>query len=639
MGSLSITFYSPALYMANFPLTDLNKEQQSAVTYKNGPLFVLAGAGSGKTRVLTYRVAWFISEKIADPKNILLLTFTNKAAGEMKERVLTLTKTTPGFAGTFHAFCVRVLRIDGDKIDIPKDFLIYDSSDSKSAIKEIVENLNLSPDKFKPGGVAAAISQTKSNMLSPTQYAEFAQGDWQEGVLKIYIAYEKYLKKVGALDFDDLLLKTVTLFEKDSKVLSRWQNKLTHVFVDEWQDTNKIQYRLTRQIVGVGENLTAVGDASQSIYSWRGADYKNINNLMKDYTNIKVVNLERNYRSTQNILTAANSVISKNNNHLILKLWTKKGAGERLKIYRAKSGLDEADFVINEIHKLTTNNFQKTKYSEISVLYRTNAQSRVFEEALLHRGVPYVLVGGVRFYDRAEIKDVLAYLRLMVNSKDKVSANRVKKLGKRRWEQFKNFKKETLKVNSYTTLEILDSLLRKVDYLSKYSRETEENLTRLENIKELRSVATEFPKLGEFLENVALVEAEQTGDKNILSQKDSHEAITLMTLHAAKGLEFPVIFIVGMEEGLFPHSRSLFDVNELEEERRLAYVGMTRAKEVLYLTFADRRLYFGQRTSNPPSRFIIEIPEELTETKQTLFNKGVFDLNSNLNDLDDIINF
>lgn len=573
---------------------------------------VLAGAGSGKTRVLTHRVAWFIREEKVAPEKTLLLTFTNKAAGEMKQRIAKLTKSAPGFAGTFHSFCVRLLRIDGVKINVPPNFIIYDTSDTKDAVKDIIKSLGFSPDIFNPGAVASQISGAKNRMITYSQYSEIALSDWQKGVSKIYSEYTKFLKKVGALDFDDLLLKAVDLFKKNPKILEKWHKRLTHVFVDEWQDTNKIQYILAKQIVGNRQNLTAVGDAAQSIYSWRGADYKNINNLIHDFPKIKVINLERNYRSTQNILTAANNVIKKNKLHPILKLWTKKAQGEKIKLYRARSGLDEASFVIGEINAQAKKRFD---LKDFAILYRTNAQSRVLEEALLHVGIPYTLVGGVRFYDRREIKDVLAYLRLLVNPKDRVSKKRIENVGKTRLNKFEEFSKNLPKnwSKKFTTLDIMDSVLQKIDYLSKYKRETEENIMRLENIKELRSVAAEFPNIHELLENVALVEAEPSYARASEGEQDEKNRITLMTLHAAKGLEFPVIFIVGMEEGLFPHSRSLFDAEELEEERRLAYVGMTRAKELLYLTFANRRLYFGQRTSNPPSRFIIDIPEELLE--------------------------
>lgn len=587
-------------------LNDLNPAQQEAVTWDSGPLLVLAGAGSGKTRVLTHRVAWLIQSGVK-PQNILLLTFTNKAAGEMKERVENLTRQTPGFAGTFHAFCARVLRIDGDKIGIEKNFVIFDSQDQKEAVKTVMDDLNISQESYKPSAVAAIISDAKSQMLSPLQYAEIAKGDWQEKVFSIYLAYEKMLAEIGALDFDDLLLKTVRLFESNPQTLEKWQKKLTHVLVDEWQDTNKIQYLLTKQMVGQSGNITAVGDASQSIYSWRGADYRNINYLSRDFKNLKVINLEQNYRSTQNILTAANTVISQNKSHPVLNLWTNNVEGECVKIFQAQSGLDEAAFVVGEIDNLTR---KGTHYVDIAILYRTNAQSRVLEEAMLHAGIPYVLVGGVRFYERAEVKDVLSYLRLLTNPKDVVSKKRIAKLGVRRTDRFEQFQKQFGGVDNHTTLSILDSVLKKTEYLEKYARETEENLTRLENIKELRSVAAEFPNLNEFLENVALVQNEEAASSG---EANGTGRVTLMTLHAAKGLEFPVVFIVGMEEGLFPHSRSLWEQDQLEEERRLAYVGITRAKSLLYLTYANRRLYFGQNTSNPVSRFIVDIPEELIE--------------------------
>lgn len=625
-------------------LSGLNDKQKEAVTFEGGPLLVLAGAGSGKTKVLTHRVAWHISQKRATSSEILLLTFTNKAAGEMKERVLTLTNEAPAFAGTFHSFCVRVLRKSGQRIDISPNFLIYDEFDTKEVIKEVLDKLNLPVDKYNPNALASQISEAKNQMLTPLQYSEFIQGDWQEKVFKVWLEYEKILKEAQSLDFDDLLLKAVKLFEESPETLSRWQELLTHVFVDEWQDTNKVQYKLTKQIVGGRKNLTAVGDAAQSIYSWRGADYKNINYLMRDFPEIEVINLEQNYRSTQIILDAANSIIKKNTSHPILKLWTNKNGGSKIKIYRAKSELDEASFTLSEIDILIT---QGVEFGNIAVLYRTNAQSRVLEEAFLHQGIPYTLVGGVRFYSRKEIKDVLSYLRLLVNSKDSVSRKRVEKLGIRQYESFKKFSKELSKgwIEKTTTLDIMDTVVEKTGYLSKYKRETEENLARLENIKELRSVATKFPDMNEFLENVALIEAEQLESGKIQSSIINHQSprntVTLMTLHAAKGLEFPVVFIVGMEEGLFPHSRSLFDINQLEEERRLAYVGVTRAKDILYLTYAGRRLYFGQRTNNPPSRFIIDIPENLLEVVDNSYLnlESDNDLESNYDDIDDIINF
>jgi DNA helicase-2/ATP-dependent DNA helicase PcrA len=582
-------------------LTDLNPEQKAAVTYTEGPLLVLAGAGSGKTKVLTHRVAYFIQQTLIKPENALLLTFTNKAANEMKQRIFDLTNGNGPMTGTFHSFCAKILRLDGSSIGIPMNFIIYDEQDQKDAVKQILEKLNLSTDQYNPASMLNGISEAKNQMLSPEEYKNFIRGEWQEVVSKVYVEYEKMLKEIGALDFDDLLIKTVVLFKESPLILEKWQRILTHIFVDEWQDTNKIQYSLTRLLVGKNNNITAVGDASQSIYSWRGADFRNITNFIRDYPNVKVINLEQNYRSTQNILDAANLVISKNTSHPILKLWTEKKAGAKIKLYSASNGFTEADFVVDEIESLK----HDYDYHDVAVLYRTNAQSRVLEEALLHGGIPYTLVGGTRFYDRKEVKDVISYIKYLVNPKDSVSRRRIEKVGLRRFEKLEEFRNGIENLDGLTTLDILDVVIQKTDYLALFQKESEENLARLENLKELRSVATEFPKINDFLENVALVEA---GPRN-----QTQNAVTLMTLHAAKGLEFSIVFIVGMEEGLFPHSRSLIDTNQLEEERRLAYVGITRAKEILYLTYASSRLYFGERLSNPPSRFIMDIPENLIE--------------------------
>lgn len=622
--------------MANKLLKDLNPAQQEAVTYNGGVLLVLAGAGSGKTRVLTYRVAYLISEGVVSPDNVLLLTFTNKAAEEMKERVIKLIGTAPTFAGTFHSFCARVLRMDGEKIDIPRGFIIYDEQDQKDAIKQIMINLNLNKDAYNPSAILGAISDAKNQMLTPLGYSEltgqsnFSRSDWQETVFKVWRQYEKFLKEADALDFDDLLLRTVELFKKDAGVLTKWQKRLTHIFVDEWQDTNKIQYLLIKLLVGKRNNLTVVGDASQSIYGWRGADFRNITYLTKDFPKIKVINLEQNYRSTKNILSAANSVISKNKSHPVLKLWTNNSLGDKIKLYMARNGLDEASFLVGQVDNLINSGFT---LQDIAVLYRTNAQSRVLEEALLHAGIPYILVGGVRFYDRKEIKDSISYLRNLTNPKDKVSEKRLVKLGKRKFAKFEEFKKTLYGIKKFSTLDLLDLVLNKTGYLELFEKETDENLARLENIKELRSVAAEFPNIQEFLENVALVEAE-TNQK----QNRAQDCLTLMTLHAAKGLEFPVVFIVGMEEGLFPHSRALMDIGQLEEERRLAYVGITRAEKLLYLSYASRRLYFGENVSNPPSRFIMDIPEALFEgTGQSVITKAVSSDNPDFYSFDDII--
>ncbi len=616
-------------------VSNLNPAQKEAVTYADGPLLVLAGAGSGKTRVLTHRVAYFISKNWVKAENCLLLTFTNKAAGEMKERIARLISnfkfhprsgrsiSNLPAAGTFHSFCAKMLRIDGKEIGIPPSFLIYDTEDQKQLVKQILEELDLSTDIFNPAAILASISDAKNQMLSPTQYAEFVSGDFGETVFKVYLAYEKKIKENQALDFDDLLLKATFLLKESPRVLEKWQEKLTHVFVDEWQDTNKVQYILTKLLVGKNKNITAVGDSAQAIYGWRGADYRNINYLIRDFPGIKIINLEQNYRSTQNILDAANFVISKNITHPILKLWTQNHSGERIKLFTAKNGLDEAGFVVDQIRSLITKFTSEAALDssevygchDIAILYRTNAQSRVLEEAFLRAGIPYILVGGTKFYDRKEIKDVLSYLRLLVNPKDSVSRKRIKKLGIRRLEKFTEFSREVGAENGVTTLSLLDLVLQKTNYPSLFTKESEENLARLENIKELRSVATEFPNIHEFLENVALVEAEQISNKTLtINHQPLRDVVTLMTLHAAKGLEFPVVFIVGMEEGLFPHSRSLWEKNRLEEERRLCYVGITRAKERLYLSYASRRIYFGEKVSNPPSRFLVDIPEDLLET-------------------------
>ena len=570
-------------------MNDLNKEQLEAVTYTDGPLLVLAGAGSGKTKVLTHRVAHLIEKGIVNPENCVLLTFTNKAAKEKKHR---MGEVNLGFAGTFHGFCAKVLKTDGMTIGINRNFLIYDDNDQKDLIKEIINNLGIK-DSIKPASILYSISEAKNQMLSPSQFAEIATGDFGDITAKVYVLYERKLAEINALDFDDLLLKTVKLFEVP-EVLNKWHRLITQIFVDEWQDTNKIQYRLIRLLDGERGVITAVGDASQSVYSWRGADYRNINYLIKDYPNIKVVNLEQNYRSTQNILDAANSVISKNTGHPILKLWTEKSEGEKISVHISNSGFDEADFVVSNIKRLGN-------YKDIAILYRTNAQSRVLEECLMHASIPYTLVGGVRFYDRKEIKDIISYLRLLFNKRDSVSEKRVVALGKRRFDKFMMI---NVDLEKYTTIEILDLIIKETEYLNKFKEDDTEDYQRLENIKELRSVALEFPALSDFLENVSLVEASST-------KGDSKNGVTMMTLHAAKGLEFPIVFIVGMEEGLFPHSRALWEKEQMEEERRLCYVGITRAKEVLYLTYASKRMIYGETSSNAPSRFLSDIPEEL----------------------------
>lgn len=591
-------------------LNDLNPQQQKAVMHTDGQVLILAGAGSGKTRVLTYRVAFLLAQKHISPDAILMLTFTNKAAEAMKERIGKLiASTTLPFAGTFHSFCVKILRRDGREIGISPNFLIYDSEDQLDVVKSVMKGLDISTKNFNPGAILHTISQAKNELISAIEYPQYARGIFQETVAHVYLAYQKLLHESVALDFDDLLMRVVQLFEKSPPTLGRYQEQYQYVLVDEYQDTNRAQYVLTKLLSGRWHNLCVVGDASQSIYRWRGADFKNIVNFKADFPGAAVYNLEQNYRSTQTILDAAFGVISKNTSHPVLKLWTQKDAGDKITLYEARTEHDEATFLVQAILQ------SGRPFTDFAVLYRTNAQSRVLEEAFLHAGIPYTLVGGTRFYERKEIKDVLAYIRLLANPKDTVSTNRIEKLGKGRTEKFLKFAdsiNKDAKLVELTTLELMDRVLEATGYLSLYNASVEEEAYRLENIKELRSVATEFPNLTMFLETIALMEDQDA--RRVKRQI----AVTFMTLHAAKGLEYPIVFIVGMEEGLFPHSRSLMDREELEEERRLCYVGITRAKERLYLSFANRRLYFGTKTQNMISRFLADIPQHALELSVSL---------------------
>ncbi|OGY17539.1 MAG: hypothetical protein A2784_01385 [Candidatus Chisholmbacteria bacterium RIFCSPHIGHO2_01_FULL_48_12] len=574
-------------------LDSLNEEQRLAVKTAEGPALILAGAGSGKTRVLTYRAAYLIKEKGVAADRVLLLTFTNQAGKEMRQRIeKLLAGGLPPWAGTFHSWCAQVLRREGRLAGIAPDYVIYDNNDQQMVMKRVIDEAKLAVKEFKPRLVLGTISAAKNELVGPLEYPQYVKGYWYERVAQLYLAYQRALKEASALDFDDLLMETVKLWQKQPQVLARYQHKYQYVLVDEYQDTNRAQYVLTKMLAGKWRNLCAVGDMSQSIYKWRGADFRNLQRLKDDFADLKIFRLERNYRSTQAILDAAHAVVSRNTSHPILNLWTDKHEGELVEVFEADDEQAEAQFIVDTINN--------AKLSDYAVLYRTNAQSRVIEEMLIRWGIPYRLIGGTRFYERAEVKDCLAYLRLIANPKDKVAWERIQKLGKRRLEKFK-----AAEFKDQITLELLDQVLRVTGYLDLYDEEDEEEAMRLENIKELRSVAEEWPKLTEFLETVALVEHRRDTAN---SEKDK---VTLMTLHAAKGLEFPVVFIVGMEEGLFPHSRSLMDKEELEEERRLAYVGITRAKYRLYLTYARRRLYFGQRGEMMPSRFIGEIPEDV----------------------------
>lgn len=591
--------------MSHDILKDLNPDQQKSVLHTDGPMIILAGAGSGKTRVLTYKVIYLINEKKIDPNNILMATFTNKAANEMKERIARLTHgPNKPIIGTFHSLCARILRIEGKYIGFSEKFTIYDTADSIDAIKEAMQRINISTKDFKPYSVLSTISSAKNQLITSLEYLNLARGYFQENVAKIYPLYQQILKENNAVDFDDLLSRTLELFEKNPQILEKYQNKFEYILVDEYQDTNQAQYILTKLLSKRWKNICVVGDFSQSIYSFRGANFQNLITFKNDFKGAKTFSLSQNYRSTQTILDGAFGVISKNTSHPVLKLWTKNQKGEKIILYEARNEHNEAEFIISQIINLGI------EAKDVAVLYRTNAQSRVVEEVFLHHGVPYVLVGGTRFYERKEVKDVLAYLHVADNQKDNVSFQRIEKLGKTRLKKFMDFSERIDKEN-INTIDLLDKVIEATDYLSLFDPKDEGDMQRLENIKELRSVAIEFPNLSSFLENVSLVEQEQLPDHPSASSGQAPKnTVTLMTFHAAKGLEFPYVFMIGMEEGLFPHSRSLMERNELEEERRLCYVGITRAKERLFMTYSKRRLIFGQRSSNTLSRFILDIPKD-----------------------------
>ena len=600
-------------------LSGLNPAQQEAVTHVGSPLLLLAGAGSGKTRVLTHRAAYFVEQKLATPSQILLLTFTNKAGQEMKERLSKLLtqssslKNDNFFAGTFHSFCCKVLRVDGAAIGVHPDFVIYDSGDQETLIKNIIFDLGLTTQEFKPSSVMYFIEDCKNKFITPSQAKVQTSGFWDRNAANLYEKYQKKLTEYQALDFNDLMFKTVELFIQFPEILDKYQDIYRYILVDEYQDTNQIQYLLTKLLAAKFQQITAVGDASQAIYGWRGADYRNLVNFTTDFKNTKVINLEENYRSTQIILDAANSVISKNNSHPVLKLFTQKKSTDLIKIFEAESEVVEADYVAQRIQFF--HNDVHIPYRQIAVLYRMNAQSRVLEEAFLRYTIPYVLIGGLRFYERAEIKDILSMLRFSHDPHDHISEERIiKALGKRKKALFDHHLK-SVDTQNLTSLQILESLVTNSGYLDKFDPKEEDDQKKIENIKELKSVAATFPKLNDFLENIALVQQEYSlQEKN--KKKDNLDGIRLMTLHGSKGLEFEVVFLVGFEEGILPHSRSMIEETEIEEERRLCYVGITRAKDYLYISYATKRLFFGKSSLNEPSRFLLDIPEHLTETDQ-----------------------
>jgi DNA helicase II / ATP-dependent DNA helicase PcrA len=604
-------------------LDSLNPQQIAAVKHLHGPALVVAGPGSGKTRVLTHRVAYILENTPSSEFNVLCVTFTNKAAGEINSRVKSLVGSVKlPWGGTFHSICSKILRRDGRALGLPPSFVIYDTADQASLIKEIMRDFGIDIKKFNPKAVLGTISSAKSELVSSGEYEGFAQGYFQKTVAKIYPEYQKRLRRNNALDFDDLLVETINLFKTSEDTLKKYQSLFHYTLVDEYQDTNRAQYILTKYFSDATGNLFVVGDMSQSIYSFRGADYRNILNFQKDYPEAVVYNLEQNYRSTQNILDAATNVIKNNTTHIPLELWTSNGAGEKILLFRGNSEKDEASFVVSKISDFIAGG---GSYNDIGVLYRTNAQSRNIEEFLIKSNIPYKIVGGLRFYARKEVKDVIGYLRIVHNPEDSVSWERVinvpaRGIGQKSVETLRETgwnieaveAKSNLPVSKWlekskelSTLELMEMIIEDTGYVRWLEEKKEENIDRIENIQELKSVASQFIDLGDFLENVSLIESSNKANP------DSVEAVTLLTVHSSKGLEFPVVFIIGMEEGLFPHTNSMGDAQELEEERRLCYVAITRAMEKVFLTHANSRLYFGNIQVNLPSRFLGEIPDDL----------------------------
>lgn len=590
-------------------LDALNNEQKQAVLHAGGPAMVLAGAGSGKTRVLTTRAAHLMLQEGLQPHNIVLLTFTNKAAREMEERVERLTGQRLPFAGTFHRLGARMLRAHGTKIGLPVGFVIYDSDDQLSLVKLICKELGIDPRQYHPKAILAAISEAKQQLLGPGEYSEFARGQFQTTVARVYTVYERRLLQAGAVDFDNLLVKTVQLLRQHEDVRRSYQEQFVHVLIDEYQDTNHAQYVLTQLLAFPQNNVFVVGDASQAIYGWRGADYRNLLQLKRDFANTAEYRLERNYRSTPSILEAASSVIKQNTLHPVLDLWTENTDDHKLTLWECRDGVDEAQKVAAEIMRLSQ---RGVPLPEMAVLYRTNAQSREFEEVFIRAGITYKLVGGVRFYARKEVKDALALLSFIQNPQDEMAWARIQKLGKRLAAKYQIWAEEVrtkqAEGQSQTSLALLEEALRVTDFRARFDDHDPTDLSRLENVDELLSVASQFPVLADLLEQVALVEGTDVEESH-----GAGEAVTLMSLHAAKGLEFDVVFLVGMEEGLFPHSRSLLDKEQMEEERRLCYVGITRARKHLYLSHARSRLLYGATQRTVPSRFIREIPATLLQ--------------------------
>ena len=623
-------------------LEGLNDKQKEAVLYNDGPLLIIAGAGAGKTKTLTTKIAYLIKEGITNPYNILAITFTNKAAKEMKDRVYELVGDVAKDIqiSTFHSFGLKLLRENARLLGYDSNFVIMDSDDSLTVVKKIIKELGYDTKIYNPRAIRNKISSCKNEMIDPSQYLKYAVSDYEKVVQLVYSKYEKKLKNNNSVDFDDLLLLPIELFRKDPDTLNRYQNLYKYVLIDEYQDTNEAQYVLSKLISAKHKNITCVGDDSQSIYSFRGANYKNILNFEKDYKDAKTILLEENYRSTSNILDAANQVIKNNKQRKDKNLWTSRGKGEKIKYYRAYNEKDEAQYVIRKVKELVNKNID---YKDIAILYRTNAQSRILEEEMLKENMPYRVVGSFYFYSRKEIKDLIAYLRLIHNSKDNVSLLRVINTPKR-GIGLKTIEKLTNKADKEdkSIYEIIDSgkelefkkIIEKLKEVSKdltltelidkvldasgikedlESEKTLESEIRLENLEEFKSITKTFEEreglvsLEDFLLEISLI-------SDVEEYKDDPNRVSLMTVHSVKGLEFKYVFVVGLEEGIFPHINSLMETSELEEERRLCYVAITRAKDDLYLVNARRRTLFGKDQINPISRFIGEINSKLIET-------------------------
>lgn len=635
-------------------LDGLNDSQREAVVTTEGPVLMLAGAGSGKTKALTHRIAYLVQEKKINPANILAVTFTNKAAGEMRHRLARLcgfhedNASYFPFLGTFHSIANRILRREAESIGYSSNFLIYDMADSQSLVKQILKELQLDEKKITPGSVLHSISGAKNELITPEKFAELAHGVAQTQAAEIYPRYQAKLREADAMDFDDMIMNMVQLLRSDEAILQKYQQQFAYIMVDEYQDTNLAQYELIHLLARAHSNICVVGDDWQSIYSWRGANYQNILNFERDYPDAKVVKLEQNYRSTQTILDAAYAVIARNTDRTDKKLWTESGAGEKVAIVQVGNELDEGRFVVQTIEDAMRSDSRVSRH-DFAVLYRTNAQSRALEESFLRFNMPYQIVGGVRFYDRKEIKDLLAYLRVVANPMDRVSLGRIinvpaRSLGEksvttllqaadqaerpildtmleatnvdgltpRAAKAFTGFAQMVMELQEFAKVhsvsETLEQTIKQTDYRSYLEGDTPTAEDRLENVAELVGVARNYDAtdVATFLSEITLL-------ADVDSMKEGSDAVTMMTLHSAKGLEFDTVFMVGMEEGIFPHSRTFFEPTELEEERRLCYVGMTRAKSKLYMIHASSRLLYGTTQHNVPSRFLAELPAELVE--------------------------